>query len=67
MREDEAVDHTRCRLGTWLSKLPEDSRLVMPSLAKMDDPHCAVHKAGREALAAANKGDRTPPLSRSIA
>ena len=36
LREDEAVDHTRCRLGTWLSKLPEDSRLVMPSLAKMD-------------------------------
>ncbi len=59
MREDEAVDHTRCRLGTWLSKLPENDRQVMPSLSKMDEPHRAVHKAGREALAAANQGDRT--------
>jgi methyl-accepting chemotaxis protein len=62
MREDEAVDHTRCRLGTWLSKLLDDDKLLMPSLAKMDDPHRAVHKAGREALAAANQGDRTNAL-----
>jgi hypothetical protein len=34
----------------------------MPSLAKMDEPHRAVHKAGREALAAANQGDRTNAL-----
>jgi methyl-accepting chemotaxis protein len=62
MREDEAVDHIRCRLGTWLSKLPDDDKLLMPSLAKMDEPHRAVHKAGREALAAANQGDRTNAL-----
>jgi methyl-accepting chemotaxis protein len=62
MREDEAVDHTRCRLGTWLSKLPDGDRLLMPSLARMDEPHQAVHKAGREALAAANQGDRTAAL-----
>ncbi len=63
MREDEAVDHTRCRLGTWLSKLPAEDRLAMPSLNDMDEPHRAVHTAGREALAAANRGDRESALA----
>jgi methyl-accepting chemotaxis protein len=63
MREDEAIDHTRCHLGVWLSKLPDGDRLLIPSLAKMDEPHHAVHKAGREALAAANRGDRTAALA----
>ena len=38
-------------------------RLIMPSLVDMDEPHRAVHKAGREALAAAHGGDREAALS----
>jgi methyl-accepting chemotaxis protein len=63
MREDEVADHTRCRLGNWLSKLSDDQRLIMPSLADMDEPHRVVHEAGREALAAMRGGDREAALA----
>jgi methyl-accepting chemotaxis protein len=63
MREDEAVDHTQCRLGKWLAGLPKDDSLAMPSLGRLEEPHRGVHKAGRDALAALHRSDRAAALA----
>ena len=63
MKESDAVDHTKCRLGRWLGGLAPELRAAMPALARIDQPHHAVHEAAKRALQAANGGDKAKALA----
>jgi methyl-accepting chemotaxis protein len=63
MSENDAVDHTKCRLGRWLAGLTPQEQAMMSALSRIDAPHQAVHDAAKRALQAAHRGDREPALA----
>ena len=46
-----ATDH-RCRLGRWYDGVSDSATLALASFKALQEPHHAVHDAGRKALAA---------------
>lgn len=55
---DSVNAHTECRLGKWYFEGEGKKRYSgMRSFQQLDTPHRAVHQSGRDALAAALRGD----------
>jgi methyl-accepting chemotaxis protein len=52
------ADHHGCRFGKWYDTVDDEEVRLVPSFARLDRPHRAVHEAGREAIDRLSQGDR---------
>lgn len=62
LEEGGLSDHHGCRLGKWYDQVTEPRLLNAPSFAALEDPHRAVHAAGKEAVRLYNSGDHDGAL-----
>ncbi|MCU7553395.1 methyl-accepting chemotaxis protein [Alteromonas sp. ASW11-19] len=53
----EFADHTSCRLGRWYNENQHDSMGKTDAFRRLEKPHAEVHRAGIQAIEAANAGD----------
>jgi len=57
------ADHTACRLGQWYyTGEGQQYYSNLPSFARMEKPHEAVHKNGLDAVKASSSGDKSQAL-----
>ena len=63
LEEEKLTDHHTCRLGRWYDQVTEERLLNAPSFPALEDPHRAVHAAGKEATRLYNAGDHDGALT----
>ncbi|WP_337997075.1 methyl-accepting chemotaxis protein [Oleispirillum naphthae] len=57
------ADHHACRLGKWYDACNAGQIRALPAFAALEEPHRAVHAAGRRMLAAISAHDREAALA----
>ena len=58
LQAHDLPDHQHCRLGKWYLAARDGSIGRLPSFARLDTPHAAVHEFGKRALELKSRGDQ---------